>query len=742
MVDPTARNFLRSLYTSLGWAVVTLGYAVWLYLPDTAVLTGLALVGLAVAYRMEGRWSLSLSAANAVGGAIAVIVLCWTLWQFVHPSQHLLRHLPGLTKLLPLLGPLVIVVIPAKLLRPKHDGDYWGLQLIGLMGVALGCALAGDSTVTLLTCVYAAFAACCVYDFHALATGDAARRPWGRGAAFLAAALGGAVGASIVTPRFSDVPWEYGIIANRLRTGISDERPSIDLNQSGELRPSSEAAFTVTALTSSGEPRLDVPPDQRWRGITFNYYDRGKWENRRWISAAETSRGRAATPREPSPKGRPEFLIQPPSDLPDLGAKRSYFVFPYPTKANGIFFLAEPVWPPKKTSDSILFGPVRTETSRGDEKLWYARADGDVFPATVAIAAPLAWYRQVTAPTPELNLSAPVIVDPGYQQHLTTVVGLQSLRRYAADFVSQLQEGGRLPRAARLPLAPEHHETVARAMTEHLRSSGQFQYTFSLEKTDPGLDPVEDFVLNLRRGHCNRFSTALCLLLRCVGIPSRIVLGFQGAESQGDGSYIVRQSHAHSWVECVVTRQTNAGPTTHWLTLDPTPGGSADAPTESLLARWLDSFRVGSNEFLRLFVLDLTPERQAALVDRLLDVNPFQWPTGVWAAPAVASFAYLAWRRTARSDRRSRSAFLRATELGKRHLGLIATPSETPNEWLQRFTAIAPDDAAIPAARIVERHNARTYGGKPADARDDEIHLKALRQGLARSRPSSLNNGR
>ena len=37
-----------------------------------------------------------------------------------------------------------MILVPAKLFRPKHDGDFWGLHGIGLIAVSLGCALNGD----------------------------------------------------------------------------------------------------------------------------------------------------------------------------------------------------------------------------------------------------------------------------------------------------------------------------------------------------------------------------------------------------------------------------------------------------------------------------------------------------------------------------------------------------------------------------------------------------------------------
>ena len=87
-------------------------------------------------------------------------------------------------------------------------------------------------------------------------------------------------------------------------------------------------------------------------------------------------------------------------------------------------------------------------------------------------------------------------------------------------------------------------------MESYFRDSGRFQY--SLEPLDrPGeVDPVEDFVVNRPQGHCEYFAGALALMLRAVGIPSRVVLGYRGGQyNVVGGFYEFQQLHAHSWVE-------------------------------------------------------------------------------------------------------------------------------------------------------------------------------------------------
>lgn len=108
-------------------------------------------------------------------------------------------------------------------------------------------------------------------------------------------------------------------------------------------------------------------------------------------------------------------------------------------------------------------------------------------------------------------------------------------------------------------------EEAARVLESHLRDSPEYSYTLDLSVDDPKIDPVEDFVFNRKRGHCEYFASALALMLRGVGIPARLVSGFKGAEYNSlTGDLEVRDLHAHAWLEARV----DGG----WITLDPTPG--------------------------------------------------------------------------------------------------------------------------------------------------------------------------
>ncbi len=112
--------------------------------------------------------------------------------------------------------------------------------------------------------------------------------------------------------------------------------------------------------------------------------------------------------------------------------------------------------------------------------------------------------------------------------------------------------------------------------------SGEFGYTLDLRPPqDPNLDPIEDFIINQRQGHCQYFASAMVALLRQQGIPSRIVVGYRPTEFNSFGYFRVRQADAHAWVEAMFSRDELQGTELepwltpggghYWVRFDPTP---------------------------------------------------------------------------------------------------------------------------------------------------------------------------
>jgi protein-glutamine gamma-glutamyltransferase len=127
-----------------------------------------------------------------------------------------------------------------------------------------------------------------------------------------------------------------------------------------------------------------------------------------------------------------------------------------------------------------------------------------------------------------------------------------------------------------------------------IETSLRTQYGYTLNLTGkPGEDALAHFLFVSRAGHCEYFATAMAVLLRTLGIPTREVNGFlPGEYNDLGGDYIVRASDAHSWVEVYF-------PENGWLTFDPTPA-AAEVPASLLkrLGQYVDWFQITWSEWI------------------------------------------------------------------------------------------------------------------------------------------------
>ena len=159
----------------------------------------------------------------------------------------------------------------------------------------------------------------------------------------------------------------------------------------------------------------------------------------------------------------------------------------------------------------------------------------------------------------------------------------------------------------------EFHDAIAQAFSAHLATTPTLSYTTDLRRDRTDVDPIEDFLFHSRAGHCERFATALVLLLRSQGIPAVLVLGFKGCEPTDEpGRYVVRQSHAHAWVEALI-EDYQPRPwweivrPSRWRSLDPTPSGTSE---EAAGNGWVDRSASQLRRLYNSYVVDYTPEKR------------------------------------------------------------------------------------------------------------------------------------
>ncbi|MEZ4223135.1 MAG: DUF3488 and transglutaminase-like domain-containing protein [Polyangiaceae bacterium] len=299
-------------------------------------------------------------------------------------------------------------------------------------------------------------------------------------------------------------------------------------------------------------------------------------------------------------------------------------------------------------------------------------------------------------------------------------------------------------------LSTDH--AIARRIEERLRTD----YVYDLESPSGADDnPLDHFLFESKRGHCEFYSTAMAVLLRSSGIPSRNVTGFIGGTYNRFGNfYAVRQGDAHSWVEAYLEGR-------GWTRFDPTPPSEA-APrseisgvlafvrdlVEASAQRWnrhvvgydfkqqVSLFRSVRNRYANLrsrggAVGSLSPRRVALLFAGL--------------ALIVIGVVYLRRNRKPSPDKkdpeqraevdvRRAVELYRALESAMTQLGVpraIGTPPLAHARALEQLGHPAAD----PVMRLTTIYIQARFGGRTIDDAERKTYLDEIRE-LKRNRPT------
>ena len=349
---------------------------------------------------------------------------------------------------------------------------------------------------------------------------------------------------------------------------------------------------------------------------------------------------------------------------------------------------------------------------------------------------------------------------------------LQGLSERAAEIVDGIAEENVLERARKL----EAHFT-----------DGLQGYKYSLDPSPDrkrSMDPVEDFVLNHKTGHCQFYASALALMLRSQGIPARIITGFRADTYNVVGNYYqIREMDAHAWVEAAIppdqVPRDEIMPTEGlgidnygaWVRLDPTPGENwvaqsvAVSPWRQKLTDTVDYMQLLWSEY----VLGLNEKRQRkAIYEPIMNFfrNAFSlaFSREVWSerwetirsrfegefftrenardgaiAVAVLTAAFYAlrffggllwrfiaskWSDSARRNR-PRIEFYRRFESMLAKRGIRRTKEQTPKEFAlsaqEQLANLLPDAAVAELpAKIVDMFYQVRFGAEHLDNADTE----------------------
>ena len=477
-------------------------------------------------------------------------------------------------------------------------------------------------------------------------------------------------------------------------TGFADR---VELGSYGQIQTDESIAMRVHVPDGPAAP--DRIPNLRWRGIVFDEYDGQAWS-----------------------VGQPERLT-----LRRAGIGQGDFRVGVPRGRGAVLYhevYLEPIG-----TDVIFAAPRALRVTLRSSQLTV----DDM--GSLSVASPSARLHYIVeSELPEGPLAFPLAargLEPGALAATTRYLQLPRLPARIADLAREVTAGSRTPYDAAVTLS----DYLAR----------EYRYTLTLERRTT-LDPVDEFLFVRKAGNCEYFAAALAVMLRTLGVPSRVVGGFQRGEWNPYGRYFtVRMRDAHSWVEAFV-------PGAGWVTLDPTPRAAAEAETagsewglylDALRMRW---YRYVINWSLRDQVEVATSLRRQAGAWRLsLDGLP-SWrarPAWLWPAAAgglVAVVAWLALRRPRAPDgRRAVARMPRFYEQALRRLarqGLRPSAGETAREFSARVAGAAPGRAA-PFDALTTAYERARFGGvplAPGEMAALAAHLAALSRDPASTR--------
>jgi transglutaminase-like putative cysteine protease len=404
-------------------------------------------------------------------------------------------------------------------------------------------------------------------------------------------------GLFFLLPRTADAAFRHLVARRFYMPGFSNQ---VTLGEIGEIKSTSRPVMHVKFMENFRFGNL------KWRGATLSDFNGHSW----FEPSAEPRRIPAGA------HGLFQFVRHP----------RPQRLIHYGVSLNGIdsdvlFFAGFP---------EVVYMRQREVTSRPDGSYRLEVPPGEGF------------YYEVFAVMPGAEIAAddPIFLSPRERKQY---LELPRLDPRIPDLARRVSEGAELD------------ADRARALEDYLRRG--YGYTLELPSREVA-DPLAFFLFTRKKGHCEYFASALAVMLRTLGIPSRLVTGFQsGVWNPFSELWVVRASDAHTWVEAWLHGR-------GWTTFDPTPP-DPNPPALSLLSKlalWADA----AETFWQEWVVSYDLGHQATLVDRMnqasrsagirwlsriFDLAEYWKPRttlwlsryGLWTLFAVVACALAAW---------------------------------------------------------------------------------------------------
>ena len=439
---------------------------------------------------------------------------------------------------------LILFLVVIKLAQEKQDKDYFYLILLSFLQILAASSLTIDMSfvLTLLLFLAALVSTLMSFEIH-----RSQRAAPGSSDVRISGPLGSmsiwatvwivilGVGVFFVVPRFGTGYFTRASTESLLLSGFSG---TVELGEIGQVKLSSALVMRTRLL---GGTLLAAP---RWRGVALDTFD-----GRRWY-APGMNRTRVPT------IGEELHVVQPPGPVEN---RIEFEVFLEP--------LATPA----------LFGPHVLGSVTGTFPALERDENDSVFMRSPS-SRRIRYEVSSTVPSRLLSLSTeePAVAD---DTELLRFLQLpDDLDPRIRELARTATSGGRT--------------TLEKASLLELHLKRNYAYTLTLD-WNPGDQPLSTFLFDSKRGHCEYFASSMAIMLRAVGIPTRVVNGFLPGEFNAvSGAYIIRQSDAHSWIEVFVPGQ-------GWVEFDPTPPDrGSEFNMGRLLAHYMDAFELFWNSYI------------------------------------------------------------------------------------------------------------------------------------------------
>jgi transglutaminase-like putative cysteine protease len=278
-------------------------------------------------------------------------------------------------------------------------------------------------------------------------------------------------------------------------------------------------------------------------------------------------------------------------------------------------------------------------------------------------------------------------------------------------------------------------------------------YFYTLRPPKMPEDSVDALLFDAKRGFCAHYASATAFLLRAVGIPARIVAGYQGGSAGADSNYlIIRQYDAHAWVEAWM-------PDRGWVRVDPTAAisperieqgleqavadegsflenewASAEKYGDMAAVQWLSLQLDAINYQWQRWVVGYQGQTQLNLMSRL----PGNWSlaklgyvtAGLLATLMLLAAAWTAWRSYGAAWRDPSRRLLMAWHKVLEKQGVKVDQAETPSALADRADQQGAPDAPLHRA-FAQALNNHYYSESNHLSESDRQRLRRLLKRMA-----------